>query len=112
MAGHTPQQSHLAHHAAGTKPLNREGLALFIPTQKPELTLHHQGNARGEAAEIVKLLARAQPQWLQRFCQAGLTGLRELIEGGPPFNHLKSEDEIQWSNATLDRRHKQHLHSL
>jgi hypothetical protein len=109
MAGHTPQQSHLAHNGSGTKPLNREGLAPFIPTQKPELALHHQGNTRGEAAVVVKLLARAQPQWLQGFCQAGLAGLGELIKRGPPFNNLKSEDEIQWSTGTLDRRHKQHF---
>lgn len=61
MASHTPQQSYMAHHGAGTKPLNCEGLALFIPTQKPELALHHQGDARGKAAVVVKLLARAQP---------------------------------------------------
>ena len=67
MAGRPPQQGHLAHHGASSNPLDREGFALFIPAEEPELALHHQGNAWGKAAVVVKLLTRPQPQWLQGF---------------------------------------------
>lgn len=67
MACHTPKQSHLAHHGAGSNPLDREGFSLFIPAQEPELALHHQGNAWRETAEVVKLLAGPQAQGLEGF---------------------------------------------
>ena len=67
MAWHTPKQSDLACHPARTNPLNGEGFARFIPTQKPQLALHNQGNARGKTAEVVELLTRPQAQGLEGF---------------------------------------------
>ena len=87
MACHTPKQSHLAHHGAGSNPLDREGVAFFIPAQEPELALHHQGNAWGKAAVVVELLTRPQPQWLQGFSQNSLAGLRELVKRAPTLNN-------------------------
>ena len=65
LARDPPEQGNLAHHHASPNPLNGEGLALFIPAQEPELALHHQGNARGKAAEVEKLLPGPQAQGLE-----------------------------------------------
>ena len=62
-----PQQGHLAHHGAGSNPLDREGFALFIPAQEPELALHHQGDAWGKTAVVVELLTGPQAQGLEGF---------------------------------------------
>jgi hypothetical protein len=67
MAWHTPEQGDLACHPPSTNPLNGEGFTIFIPSQEPQLALHHQGNARGKTAEVVELLTRPQAQGLEGF---------------------------------------------
>jgi hypothetical protein len=67
MALHPPEQGDLAHHYSSTNPLNGEWFALFIPAQEPELTLHDQGDTRGKAAEVEKLLTGPQAQGLEGF---------------------------------------------
>jgi hypothetical protein len=67
MACHSPEQSDLAHHAPGTNALNGEGFTFLIPAQEPELAFHHQRDARGKTAVVVKLLAGPQAQGLEGF---------------------------------------------
>jgi hypothetical protein len=108
MTWRPPQQRDLAHHGAGSNPLDREWLALLILAQKPELALHHQGNAWGKIAVVVELLTRPQLQWLQGLGQNSLAGLRELVKRTPPINHSECCGEFQGSEVGLNRHAKQH----